>query len=100
RTIIELDRAAELDREIFGPVLHVVRWRAERLDQLLDEIVANGTALTFGIQSRIDSRIAQIVSQLPHGNVYVNRNMIGAGGGGQAFGGPGISGDRAQGRRT
>ena len=91
-TIIELDHAAELDREIFGPVLHVVRWRAERLDQLLDEIVANGTALTFGIQSRIDSRIAQIVSQLPHGNVYVNRNMIGAVVGVQPFGGSGLSG--------
>ena len=91
-TIIELDRAAELDREIFGPVLHVVRWRAERLDQLLDEIVANGTALTFGIQSRIDSRIAQIISQLPHGNVYVNRNMIGAVVGVQPFGGTGLSG--------
>jgi RHH-type proline utilization regulon transcriptional repressor/proline dehydrogenase/delta 1-pyrroline-5-carboxylate dehydrogenase len=90
--IIELDRAAALDREIFGPVLHVVRWRAERLDALLDEILGNGTALTLGIQSRIDSRIEHIVSRLPHGNVYVNRNMIGAVVGVQPFGGTGLSG--------
>jgi RHH-type transcriptional regulator, proline utilization regulon repressor / proline dehydrogenase / delta 1-pyrroline-5-carboxylate dehydrogenase len=91
-TIVELDRAADLDREIFGPVLHVVRWRAERLDALLEEIAANGTALTLGIQSRIDSRVERIVARLPHGNVYVNRNMIGAVVGVQPFGGTGLSG--------
>jgi RHH-type proline utilization regulon transcriptional repressor/proline dehydrogenase/delta 1-pyrroline-5-carboxylate dehydrogenase len=90
--IIELDRARDLDREIFGPVLHVVRWRAERLDDLLDDIAANGTALTLGIQSRIDSRVERIISRLPHGNVYVNRNMIGAVVGVQPFGGTGLSG--------
>jgi RHH-type proline utilization regulon transcriptional repressor/proline dehydrogenase/delta 1-pyrroline-5-carboxylate dehydrogenase len=90
--IVELDRAGVLDREIFGPVLHVVRWHPERLDALLDEIAANATALTLGIQSRIDFRFARIVSRLPHGNIYVNRNMIGAVVGVQPFGGTGLSG--------
>jgi RHH-type proline utilization regulon transcriptional repressor/proline dehydrogenase/delta 1-pyrroline-5-carboxylate dehydrogenase len=90
--IVELDRAGALDREIFGPVLHVVRWHPDRLDALLDEIAANGTALTLGVQSRIDFRFARIVGRLPHGNIYVNRNMIGAVVGVQPFGGTGLSG--------
>ena len=90
--IVELDRASALDREIFGPVLHVVRWHPNRLDALLDEIAANATALTLGIQSRIDVRFARIVGRLPHGNIYVNRNMIGAVVGVQPFGGTGLSG--------
>jgi RHH-type proline utilization regulon transcriptional repressor/proline dehydrogenase/delta 1-pyrroline-5-carboxylate dehydrogenase len=90
--IVELDRAAELDREVFGPVLHVVRWQPERLDALLDDIAANGTALTLGIQSRIDLRVERIAGRLPHGNIYVNRNMIGAVVGVQPFGGTGLSG--------
>jgi RHH-type proline utilization regulon transcriptional repressor/proline dehydrogenase/delta 1-pyrroline-5-carboxylate dehydrogenase len=90
--IIELDRASELKQEVFGPVLHVVRWRAEALDQLLDDIAANGYALTLGIHSRIDATVARIAARLPHGNVYVNRNMIGAVVGAQPFGGSGLSG--------
>jgi RHH-type proline utilization regulon transcriptional repressor/proline dehydrogenase/delta 1-pyrroline-5-carboxylate dehydrogenase len=90
--IVELDRAGALDREVFGPVLHVVRWHPDRLDALLDEIAANATALTLGIQSRIDFRFARIIGRLPHGNVYVNRNMIGAVVGVQPFGGTGLSG--------
>ena len=90
--IVELDRAAELDREVFGPVLHVVRWQPERLDAVLDDIAANGTALTLGIQSRIDLRVERIAGRLPHGNIYVNRNMIGAVVGVQPFGGTGLSG--------
>ncbi|MBO0717767.1 MAG: aldehyde dehydrogenase family protein, partial [Rhizobiales bacterium] len=90
--IVELDRAGALDREIFGPVLHVVRWQPDRLDALLEEIAANATALTLGIQSRIDFRFARIIGRLPHGNVYVNRNMIGAVVGVQPFGGTGFSG--------
>jgi RHH-type transcriptional regulator, proline utilization regulon repressor / proline dehydrogenase / delta 1-pyrroline-5-carboxylate dehydrogenase len=90
--MIELDRASDLDREVFGPVLHVVRWAPERLDQLLDDIARNGTALTLGIQSRIDLRIARIAGRLPHGNIYVNRNMIGAVVGVQPFGGTRLSG--------
>jgi RHH-type proline utilization regulon transcriptional repressor/proline dehydrogenase/delta 1-pyrroline-5-carboxylate dehydrogenase len=90
--IIELDGARDLKEEIFGPVLHVVRWRANEMEALLDDIAANGTALTLGIHSRIDETIARIAARLPHGNVYANRNMIGAVVGTQPFGGTGMSG--------
>jgi RHH-type proline utilization regulon transcriptional repressor/proline dehydrogenase/delta 1-pyrroline-5-carboxylate dehydrogenase len=90
--IVALDRARELTQEVFGPVLHVVRWRASELDALLDDIAANGTALTLGLHSRVESTVARIVARLPHGNVYVNRNMIGAVVGSQPFGGSGLSG--------
>jgi RHH-type proline utilization regulon transcriptional repressor/proline dehydrogenase/delta 1-pyrroline-5-carboxylate dehydrogenase len=90
--VIELAGARELRSEIFGPVLHVVRWRADALDVLLDDIAANDTALTLGIQSRIESTIVRVASRLPHGNVYVNRNMIGAVVGTQPFGGSALSG--------
>jgi RHH-type proline utilization regulon transcriptional repressor/proline dehydrogenase/delta 1-pyrroline-5-carboxylate dehydrogenase len=90
--IIELDRASDLREEVFGPVLHVVRWRADALDALLDDIDANGTALTLGIHSRIDLTAERIAARLPHGNVYVNRNMIGAVVGTQPFGGSRLSG--------
>ena len=90
--LIELDRAAELKEEVFGPVLHVVRWRADEIETLLDDIAANGTALTLGIHSRIDSAVEHIAARLPHGNVYVNRNMIGAVVGTQPFGGTELSG--------
>lgn len=90
--VVELGSARELKEEVFGPVLHVVRWRADELDHLLDDIAANGTALTLGIHSRIESTVARIVKRLPHGNVYVNRNMIGAVVGSQPFGGSRLSG--------
>jgi len=90
--IVELDSARELKEEVFGPVLHVMRWRAGELDQLLDDIASNGTALTLGIHSRIEATVAHIAERLPHGNVYVNRNMIGAVVGSQPFGGSGLSG--------
>jgi RHH-type proline utilization regulon transcriptional repressor/proline dehydrogenase/delta 1-pyrroline-5-carboxylate dehydrogenase len=91
-TIIELARARELTQEVFGPVLHVVRWRAEALESLLDDIATNGYALTLGIASRVDTVVDQITARLPHGNAYVNRNMIGAVVGTQPFGGSGLSG--------
>jgi RHH-type proline utilization regulon transcriptional repressor/proline dehydrogenase/delta 1-pyrroline-5-carboxylate dehydrogenase len=91
-TIIELDRARQLTHEVFGPVLHVVCWRASEFDRLLDDIAGNGTALTLGIHSRIDATVERVVARLPHGNVYVNRNMIGAVVGSQPFGGSGLSG--------
>jgi RHH-type proline utilization regulon transcriptional repressor/proline dehydrogenase/delta 1-pyrroline-5-carboxylate dehydrogenase len=90
--IIELDRARELREEVFGPVLHVVRWRAGELEALLDDIAANGTALTLGVHSRIDLTVERIAARLPHGNVYVNRSMIGAVVGTQPFGGTALSG--------
>ena len=91
-TVIELDRARDLKEEVFGPVLHVVRWRADELDALLDDIAGNGTALTLGIHSRIDSTVDRIAARLASGNVYVNRSMIGAVVGTQPFGGTHLSG--------
>jgi RHH-type proline utilization regulon transcriptional repressor/proline dehydrogenase/delta 1-pyrroline-5-carboxylate dehydrogenase len=91
-TVIELDRARDLKEEVFGPVLHVVRWRADELDALLDDIAGNGTALTLGIHSRIDATAERIAARLASGNVYVNRSMIGAVVGTQPFGGTHLSG--------
>ena len=91
-TVIALEGAGDLKDEVFGPVLHVVRWRADALDALLDDVARDGTALTLGIHSRIDLTIERIAARLPHGNVYVNRNMIGAVVGTQPFGGTALSG--------
>jgi RHH-type proline utilization regulon transcriptional repressor/proline dehydrogenase/delta 1-pyrroline-5-carboxylate dehydrogenase len=91
-TIIALDHARDLTEEVFGPVLHVVRWRADALEALLDELAANRYALTLGIHSRIDATVDRAVERLPHGNIYVNRNMIGAVVGTQPFGGTALSG--------
>jgi RHH-type proline utilization regulon transcriptional repressor/proline dehydrogenase/delta 1-pyrroline-5-carboxylate dehydrogenase len=91
-SMIRLDRASDLREEVFGPILHVVRWRADRLDQLLDDIAGNGTGLTLGVHSRIDSVADKIVARLANGNVYVNRSIIGAVVGTQPFGGTGLSG--------
>jgi RHH-type proline utilization regulon transcriptional repressor/proline dehydrogenase/delta 1-pyrroline-5-carboxylate dehydrogenase len=91
-TIIELTRAADLQEEVFGPVLHVVRFRAEAIDRLLDDIAATGYGLTLGIQSRIDATVRRVVERLSTGNIYVNRNIIGAVVGTQPFGGSGLSG--------
>ncbi len=91
-TIIELDSARELTEEVFGPVLHVMRWHADEFEQLLEDIASNGTALTLGIHSRIEATVARIANRLPNGNIYVNRNMIGAVVGSQPFGGSGLSG--------
>jgi RHH-type proline utilization regulon transcriptional repressor/proline dehydrogenase/delta 1-pyrroline-5-carboxylate dehydrogenase len=90
--IVQLDRARDLTQEVFGPILHVVRWRADRLDALLDDIAGNRCGLTLGIHSRIDATADRIVARLANGNVYVNRNMIGAVVGTQPFGGSGLSG--------
>jgi RHH-type proline utilization regulon transcriptional repressor/proline dehydrogenase/delta 1-pyrroline-5-carboxylate dehydrogenase len=91
-TIIELAGASDLTEEVFGPILHVVRWRADELDALLDAIAANGYGLTLGIHSRIDATVEQIAARVASGNVYVNRSMIGAVVGTQPFGGTGLSG--------
>src|SRR5205085_2078649 len=91
-TIIALDRARDLREEVFGPILHVVRWKADALDALLDDIAANGYGLTLGVHSRIDATIDHVTARLANGNVYVNRNVIGAVVGTQPFGGTGLSG--------
>jgi len=90
--IIELPHPDALREEVFGPILHVVRWSARDLDAVLDAIDAAGYGLTLGIHSRIDTTVARIVARLKVGNVYVNRNMIGAMVGSQPFGGSGLSG--------
>jgi RHH-type proline utilization regulon transcriptional repressor/proline dehydrogenase/delta 1-pyrroline-5-carboxylate dehydrogenase len=87
----ELNRIADLKHEIFGPVLHVVRWGGD-IGAVVQQINALGYGLTLGIQTRIDSRAAQIAQAARVGNVYVNRNMIGAVVGVQPFGGEGLSG--------
>jgi RHH-type transcriptional regulator, proline utilization regulon repressor / proline dehydrogenase / delta 1-pyrroline-5-carboxylate dehydrogenase len=90
--IFEIDAARRLDHEVFGPILHVVRWPADRLDRVLDEIAATGYALTLGIHSRIDDTVGHILGRLGIGNSYINRNMIGAVVGVQPFGGERLSG--------
>ena len=91
-TLIELDRLDELEREVFGPVLHVVRYRRRDLARMIEQVNATGYGLTLGVQSRIDETIAQVVAGAHVGNVYVNRNMVGAVVGVQPFGGEGLSG--------
>jgi RHH-type proline utilization regulon transcriptional repressor/proline dehydrogenase/delta 1-pyrroline-5-carboxylate dehydrogenase len=88
----EIESAHLPDREVFGPILHVVRWPADQLDQALDEIDATGYGLTLGIHSRIDENVRHILGRMRTGNSYVNRNMIGAVVGVQPFGGERLSG--------
>ena len=91
-TLIELNSIAELRREVFGPVLHVVRYERAGLDTLLDQINATGYGLTQGLHTRIDETVEHVVRRAHAGNVYVNRNMVGAVVGVQPFGGEGLSG--------
>ena len=90
RRIVEARKSST--REIFGPILHVVRWKAKDLDKVIASIAATGYGLTLGIHTRIEATVAKIVDGLDTGNVYVNRNMIGAVVGTQPFGGSGLSG--------
>ncbi|WP_336491282.1 bifunctional proline dehydrogenase/L-glutamate gamma-semialdehyde dehydrogenase PutA [Methylobacterium nigriterrae] len=90
--IYEIAGPEALREEVFGPVLHVARYAAGDLDRVLDAVAASGYGLTLGIHSRIDATVERAVARLPHGNVYVNRNMIGAVVGVQPFGGCGLSG--------
>ena len=91
-TVIELDHIGQLGREVFGPVLHVLRWKRGGLDALIESINALGYGLTFGVHSRIDDFVARCADRIEVGNIYVNRNMIGAVVGVQPFGGCGLSG--------
>jgi RHH-type proline utilization regulon transcriptional repressor/proline dehydrogenase/delta 1-pyrroline-5-carboxylate dehydrogenase len=90
--IFELANARGLTEEVFGPILHVVRYRAADFDQVLQDIADTGYGLTLGVHSRIDDMVERVIARLPVGNVYVNRNMIGAVVGVQPFGGFGLSG--------
>lgn len=91
-TLIEVNSVADVKREVFGPVLHVVRYQHSQLNDVMDAIKANGYGLTFGIHSRIDERIERLIQQSKAGNIYVNRNIVGAVVGSQPFGGQGLSG--------
>ncbi len=91
-TLIELESFDELQREIFGPVLHVVRYKRKELGLLIDQINASGYGLTLGVHTRIDETIAKVIDNVHAGNVYVNRNIVGAVVGVQPFGGEGLSG--------
>jgi RHH-type proline utilization regulon transcriptional repressor/proline dehydrogenase/delta 1-pyrroline-5-carboxylate dehydrogenase len=90
--LFEIDSLAQLQGEVFGPILHVLRFAAGRLDELIDDVNATGYGLTLGIHSRIDTTARTIGERVRVGNVYVNRNMIGAVVGSQPFGGQGLSG--------
>jgi len=91
-SLIELRSLSQLTQEVFGPVLHVVRYRESELDQVISAVNATGYGLTLGIHSRIDAVINTIRQGVKVGNIYINRNMIGAAVGVQPFGGTGLSG--------
>jgi RHH-type proline utilization regulon transcriptional repressor/proline dehydrogenase/delta 1-pyrroline-5-carboxylate dehydrogenase len=91
-TLVEIDSLSELGREVFGPVLHFVRYQREELDGLVARINGTGYGLTMGLHTRIDETIARVVDAAHAGNIYVNRNMVGAVVGVQPFGGEGLSG--------
>ena len=91
-TLIELASFDELKKEVFGPVLHVVRYNRNNLNELVEQINASGYGLTLGVHTRIDETIAQVTGSAKVGNLYVNRNMVGAVVGVQPFGGEGLSG--------
>jgi RHH-type proline utilization regulon transcriptional repressor/proline dehydrogenase/delta 1-pyrroline-5-carboxylate dehydrogenase len=88
----EIGSIGALEREVFGPVLHVVRFSGAKLEALVDAINATGYGLTLGIHSRLDSTVERVRARARVGNIYVNRGMIGAVVGAQPFGGEGLSG--------
>ena len=91
-TLIEIHNLGELEREVFGPVLHVLRYEREQLGALLAQINATGYGLTCGVHTRIDETVVQVAQTVRAGNLYVNRNVVGAVVGVQPFGGEGLSG--------
>ena len=90
--MIEIAAVTDLEREVFGPVLHLLRYARERLPDVLQDINATGFRLTLGVHTRIDETVAQVVNGARAGNIYVNRNIVGAVVGVQPFGGEGLSG--------
>lgn len=91
-TLIELNNVNEIKEEIFGPVLHVIKYKYEEIDKIIQEINSTGYGLTLGIHSRIEEKIDRIVNSVKVGNIYVNRNIVGAVVGVQPFGGENLSG--------
>ena len=90
--IFRVSGIAEIEREIFGPILHVATFGADEIDKVISDINAKGYGLTFGLHTRIEARVRQVVDGVHAGNIYVNRNQIGAVVGSQPFGGEGLSG--------
>jgi RHH-type proline utilization regulon transcriptional repressor/proline dehydrogenase/delta 1-pyrroline-5-carboxylate dehydrogenase len=88
----EIDSLSRLTHEVFGPVIHVVRFAGNKINEVVDAINNTGYGLTLGIHSRVDATVKEIVSRAKVGNIYVNRNIIGAVVGVQPFGGRGLSG--------
>ena len=88
----EIDHISRLTQEVFGPVLHIIRYRSDALDDVINQINSTGYGLTLGIHSRIEQRVCYIQERVKVGNIYVNRNMIGAVVGVQPFGGENLSG--------
>ncbi|WP_425099618.1 bifunctional proline dehydrogenase/L-glutamate gamma-semialdehyde dehydrogenase PutA [Tropicibacter sp. S64] len=91
-TLIRIGGIKDLEKEIFGPVLHVATFKASELDKVIADINATGYGLTFGLMTRIDDRVQHVTDAVHAGNIYVNRNQIGAIVGSQPFGGEGLSG--------
>lgn len=91
-TLIEIEHIGQIEREVFGPVLHVLRFRREELPALIESINATGYGLTFGLHTRLDETVDLVTAKVAAGNVYINRNIIGAVVGVQPFGGRGLSG--------
>ena len=90
--LLSVNGIADLEREVFGPILHIARFKAGDLDQVISDINDTGYGLTFGLQTRIDDRVQHVSERIKAGNIYVNRNQIGAIVGSQPFGGAGLSG--------
>ena len=91
-TIIEIDNLFEVKKEIFGPVIHVYKYKADEIEKLVSDINKMNYGLTLGIQSRIENTINYIFNNANIGNIYINRNIVGAVVGVQPFGGRGLSG--------
>jgi RHH-type proline utilization regulon transcriptional repressor/proline dehydrogenase/delta 1-pyrroline-5-carboxylate dehydrogenase len=91
-SIFKVSGIGEMEREVFGPVLHLATYEPEKIDRVIADINRKGYGLTFGLHTRIDARVQHVVDAVHAGNLYVNRNQIGAVVGSQPFGGEGLSG--------
>ena len=91
-TVFEIKNISQLSREVFGPILHVIQYKESELNDIIDQINSTGYGLTFGIHSRIQHKVQDVTQRIHAGNIYINRNMIGAVVGTQPFGGEGLSG--------
>src|SRR5262249_14459528 len=90
--LFEINSITELHSEVFGPILHLIRYKASELDKIIDAANSTGYGLTFGIQTRINNHVDYLSARAKAGNIYVNRSMIGAVVESQPFGGRGLSG--------